>query len=71
MDQYLFYTGDGSTAAPDGAAVENYQVLGIEAGSGARQALQVLLENSPWIRTAGYQEIRACRITGPAQIFRI
>lgn len=55
MKEYIFYTTDGYTMAPDGCSdVENCQVLGITFGSNSKDALFRLIQNSPWIANFGY-----------------
>ena len=55
METFIFYTGEGTTTAPDGTEAENLQILGIETGCDAGQALQNLLDAAPG---SGTQAIR-------------
>ncbi len=55
MNEYIFYTDEGYTAAPDRTAeVENCQVLGRAEGSSPGEALKNLLSENPWINDAGF-----------------
>lgn len=69
-ETWIFYTAEGTAAAPDGAECENLQILGIETGRDAEQALQTLLDAAPWIHAAGYREIRARRCGSAVRTFR-
>ena len=51
---YLFYTSQGYTTAPDNSDVENLQVLGIERGDTFEIAFQNLIANNIWIIEKGY-----------------
>ena len=50
MKEFIFYTTEGYTTAPDGHSnVENCQILGITSGCDSKNALHRLLQDSPWI----------------------
>ena len=55
MNEYIFYTTEGDTNAPnDTFEVENCQVLGIASGTNQENALKNLLAENPWIDKAGF-----------------
>jgi hypothetical protein len=55
MNQYIFFTPEGSTTAPnDSIEVENCQVLGIAKGKNESEARFNLLKDNPWITEAGF-----------------
>lgn len=54
MNEYIFYTWDGYSTAPDGEVVENYQVLGFANGETAEEAKQKLLSENSWILDHGF-----------------
>ena len=49
MSEYIFYTTEGFTQAPNGNDVENCQVLGRAFGKNAKEARCNLLKENPWI----------------------
>ncbi|MDD3439628.1 MAG: hypothetical protein PHI04_09480 [Clostridiaceae bacterium] len=51
---YIFYTSQGYTIAPDDSDVENLQVLGIESGDTYDAAFISLIANNAWIVEKGY-----------------
>lgn len=55
MIEYLFYTIEGSTIAPnEWYEVENCQLLGFAEGENKESALKTLLSENPWIQEAGF-----------------
>ena len=55
MNEYIFYTTEGQTYAPnDSIEVENCLVLGTASGSNEREAQENLLNENPWINEAGF-----------------
>lgn len=55
MNEYIFYTPEGYTIAPNGnVEVENCQMLGTAKGKDEREARYNLLKESPWIIEAGF-----------------
>lgn len=62
MNEYLFYSVEGETLAPEHECdVNNCQLLGISKGINKNDALQRLLNENSWIGQAGYD---AAKITG-------
>ena len=47
MAEYIFYTIEGFTQAPDGEDIENCQLLGTVYGNDGRDALDNLLKDNP------------------------
>lgn len=54
MAEYIFYTAEGYTQAPNGNDIENCQLLGRAYGDNTNQALDNLLKENPWIIEHGY-----------------
>lgn len=55
MNEYIFYTAEGYTNAPnDSYEVENCQVLGTAKGKNKSEAQENLLKENPWIAEAGF-----------------
>ncbi len=55
MNEYIFYTSEGHTTAPnESIAVENCQVLGTAKGKDKLEAKKNLLKENPWITEAGF-----------------
>ena len=55
MNEYIFYTAEGHTTAPnESVEVENCQVLGTAKGKNENEAKQNLLKENPWIAVAGF-----------------
>ena len=55
MNEYIFYTTEGHTYAPnDSIEVENCQVLGTVRGSNESEAQKNLLNENPWITEAKF-----------------
>lgn len=55
MTEYIFYTTEGFTQAPDGNDIENCQLLGRAYGKGKHDALSNLLKENPWIKERGLE----------------
>ena len=49
MTEYIFYTTEGFTQAPDGEDIENCQLLGRAYGKDKHDALSNLLNENSWI----------------------
>ena len=54
MSEYIFYTTEGFTQAPNGNDVENCQVLGRAFGKNIKEARCNLLKENPWIEEAEF-----------------
>lgn len=55
MNEYLFYTTEGSSIAPNEQYdVENCQLLGFAKGVNRENALKTLLSENSWIQEAGF-----------------
>ena len=55
MNEYIFYTTEGHTIAPnEDVEVNNCQVLGIAKGKDKEDATDNLLKENPWITEAGF-----------------
>ena len=55
MNEYIFYTTEGFTEAPNkDYPVENCQVLGTAFGNNHNEALETLLNDNKWITDAGF-----------------
>ena len=55
MNEYIIYTTEGYTIAPnENVEVENCQVLGCAFGHNADEAQDNLLKENPWISEAGF-----------------
>lgn len=54
MEDYIFYTTEGFTQAPNGNDIENCQMLGIAKGKDKVEAKDNLLRDNPWIINAGF-----------------
>ena len=66
MAEYIFYTTEGYTQAPDGEGIENCQLLGRAYGKDRREALDNLLMDNPWITERGFDPHEAiCRELAP------
>ena len=55
MTEYIFYTTEGFTQAPDGNDIENCQLLGRAYGKDKHDALSNLLKENPWITERGFE----------------
>lgn len=54
MKEYIFYTTEGFSQAPDGDNIENCQLLGCACGIDKQDALQNLLKENSWIEQRGF-----------------
>lgn len=54
MADFLFYTTEGFTQAPNGNNIESCQVLGIAKGKDKMDAKDNLIKDNPWIAEAGF-----------------
>lgn len=55
MNEYIIYTTEGYTTAPnEDVEVENCQMLGTAKGKDEREAKSNLLKENPWIIKAGF-----------------
>lgn len=59
MTEYIFYTTEGFTQAPDGEDIENCQLLGRAYGKDKHDALQNLLKENSWIEERGFAPYEA------------
>lgn len=59
MTEYIFYTTEGFTQAPDGEDIENCQLLGRAYGKDRKDALSNLLKDNPWIKERGFDPYEA------------
>ena len=55
MTEYIFYTTEGFTQAPDGDDIENCQLLGRAYGKDKHDALSNLLKEKPWIKERDFE----------------
>ena len=60
MDEYIFYTEEGSCETPKGDEVYNYQILGFEEGRSEWEAKSKLLKKHAWIEATGYNPREIC-----------
>lgn len=51
---FVFFTAQGDTVAPNGENVENLQILGFEKGRDFNEALEILLKENSWIEENGF-----------------
>lgn len=54
MAEYIFYTMEGFTQAPDGTDVDNCQIMGFTHGDNLHEGLRNLLEENEWIINRGF-----------------
>ena len=55
MNEYLFYTTEGFTIAPNTEEeVDNCQILGFVKARSLAEAKNLLLQDNPWIVKAGF-----------------
>ena len=55
MNEYIVYTTEGYTSAPDSNVdIENCQVLGFAEGSSEEDAINKLFEQNEWLPKAGF-----------------
>lgn len=59
MAEFIFYTTEGFTQAPDGGDIENCQLLGRAYGKDKHDALSNLLKENPWIKKRGFEPYEA------------
>lgn len=59
MKEYIFYTAEGFTQAPDGEDIENCQLLGRAYGKDKHDALSNLLKKNHWIKERGFDPYEA------------
>jgi hypothetical protein len=50
MNEYIFYTAEGFTQAPNSEDVENLQILGLVKANNENNAFNSLLKENPWIK---------------------
>ena len=55
MTEYIFYTTEGFTQAPDGEDIENCQLLGRAYGKDKHDALENFVKENPWIEQRGFE----------------
>lgn len=59
MNEYIFYTTEGITLAPNqDKDIDNCQILGFIEAKNSYEAKDLLLENNPWIIEAGFSMSR-------------
>lgn len=55
MNEYIFYTTEGTTYPPiEGKEVDNCQLLGRASGNTLEEAKSNLLKENPWIEECGF-----------------
>ena len=55
MNEYIIYTSEGHTIAPnENVEIENCQILGEACGNNPDVAKDNLLRDNPWIAEAGF-----------------
>lgn len=55
MNEYIFYSAEGETLAPNiDVVIENCQVLGSTRASDIKHARKFLQQENPWINGAGF-----------------
>ncbi|MCR5569447.1 MAG: hypothetical protein K6G31_09260 [Paludibacteraceae bacterium] len=55
MNEYIIYTSEGHTIAPnENVEIENCQILGETCGNNPDEAKDNLLRDNPWIAEAGF-----------------
>lgn len=63
MNEYLFYTDEGFTIAPnENEEVENCQVLGRANGNNETEAREQLARQHPWIKRCGFNIYNAMSV---------
>ena len=69
MREYIFYTTEGYTEAPNqDYRVENCQLLGTAFGKNQNDALDSLIEENKWIIDAGFSRDKiSYRLLAPAE----
>lgn len=59
MNEYLIYTSEGETIAPNSSInVENCQILGRAIGVSLKNAIDNLFDEHPWIEISGFDKIK-------------
>ena len=58
MKEYIFYSLEGFTQAPDGDDIENCQLLGRAYGNDKYDAYQNLLKENTWIEERGFKSYK-------------
>ncbi len=73
MAQYIFYTYDGFSIAPNGEDIENLQVLGIAKGISEEEAIQNLLNDNKWIKENDFNQdnIKCLAVVKPKMLEKI
>lgn len=56
MNEYIFYTSDGSSLSPTNEETEKLQILGFENGKNSKIARKNLLKNNTWISEYGFRK---------------
>ena len=56
MNEFMFYTFEGTTYSPNESYCENLQILGFETGKNLEEAKNRLLENNSWILEYGFNK---------------
>lgn len=64
MKKYIVLTDEGYTYEPDGKDIENLQVLGITEGANEDEAVDNLLNESPWIKNTSFKSIMCLEVMG-------
>lgn len=55
MNEYIFFTSEGTTYPPiEGKEVDNCQLLGRAKGNTSEEAKSNLLKDNPWIEETGF-----------------
>lgn len=54
MNEYIFYTTEGTTFAPDQSEIDNCQILAFIDAPNLSKAKELLLQENPWIVEAGF-----------------
>lgn len=54
MNEYIFYSLEGETCAPNNKESENCQMLGCAFGEDEHEALNHLFEENGWIKEQGF-----------------
>lgn len=68
MKEYIIYTIEGYTQTPKGEDIENCQILGSANAATFEEAKMRFLEENPWIKRCGYDEIIICEVVGPTHM---
>lgn len=54
MNNYIFYTDEGQTFAPNDKCINNLQILGFESGETQEEAMDNLYKNNTWMEEYGF-----------------